>query len=731
MRIFPPAFQKLFSGSTALMEIAQPLKDLADRPLSDLTQEDMTAAFAETANRFERLLPKSQMAPSLWRRKMQEAWRQRLAAYCQFQLYEDLIEKSPEPMGVMQCRPDGSAELVLLNKINRDFSGLRKEEVKGQDVFQFFDPDVVPKVRAYIKRCLNEGSSSEIGIPMRRRQGGHLMVDMYAWRIQGTDSAFFRVINETLREEALKEIRIAEHVRRASTATLATFQFDGENSPLIKHPSAALNEILGYEAGELDETSFKTLLPNRLHTALATRLRHFQENGTFDWDAVPLQTKTGQTVVFDLHGRASEVDGTQYAEINFTDTDARLAAERDAAAAQKADAIASMTGRIAHNANNLLTIIIGSLSTLKPSVKDSSFIDEIIDRAGMLAESLRSLRHRTDSSRPAGGVSLNSVLSIQDIRMATGSTEDNLSQIEIQLELDQTPWLIEGPRFEILNIAVNFSKNAIEAMADSPRKSLTLKTERTVLENETQLRRLDPNGDFPKAVPGEFMKLIIEDTGAGIPEEILTRIWEDRFSTKDSDDIDRGRGLAESHRDIVQRGGLITVHTEAGKGTRFEIYFPRVGEAAPVTEKKDYSHAVQTSEEFSSPGDEVILVADDEQAIRNQFERILQLYRYSEILLADTSDRALEIARARSDLSAVIMDWRMPGMTAEALIAELFHLHPRLPILVYTGLVPDQRVSHPKLKFVTKGTGLSEILQTLRQLIDGTDDEAPPDTRPQ
>jgi len=716
-------------ASSELAQATEPLLRLSVANGEDFDPRTIARAFHESAMRLEALTSPQNPEIVPWAKWVRETW-QRGISYppelekslvaglgksdqTLIEWLRQFIEFSPQPMGVVRCHSSGDVEMVLFNRKNRERWGLGERDVDGVSALRFFYPEDHDLVRAFIRECLETGSSERRGVRMLRSSGGHLIVDMYVGRVDATNYAYFQVIDETQREEALAQVRIRDAVFRNAGKPFLMLSFDEEGVPSGMVTSLGFDQMMGYGPGEMGVKPVLDFIPKRLRPEFANRVADFLETGALNWPAVELVRKDGSTVLVDIEANGSGVKGQQFGIVSFTDAKARIAAERDSAEAQKLHIVSQVSAAIAHDANNLITIISGGLQMLRENTRENTDDEELyrdmMQNIDMLTAMLNGFRQMTDTVREE--LVINSLLKESMIRLVV----PKITGVKIELDLDDDLWPVSGPNFTVWQIAFNIIKNAMEAMANSAEKKLTITTENASLLNENSLRRIDPSNRYPNARPGDYVMLSVRDTGSGISSENLERLFEDYFSTKWDTQVSRGRGLHASQQTISKRGGLLRVQSHVGHGTTFEIYLPRAGQTPPPP----MTVASMLDSRWMSPGREVILVADDDETLRGQYQKILGHYGYAEVLVARTTDEVLDIARSRSDLTAIMMDWRMPGITGDELLGELAQINPNLPILVNTGLVPGHADRYRQVQFTTKLRGALSVGPALRRLIQG------------
>lgn len=689
----------------------------------------LARAFHESAQRLQAITQTSFPQVSLWADGIGKIWKKGISYPPQIEraLVADLknddrtlinwlrqfIEFSPQPMGVVRCHSDGSVEMVLFNQRNRERWGLGEQDVDGVDALRFFYPEDHEMVRAFIRECLETGSSERQGVRMLRSSGGHLLVDMYVGRVDATNYAYFQVIDETQREEALTQVRVRDAVFRNAGKPFLMLSFDEEDgTPSGMVTSAGFDTMMGYEPGEMGVKPVIDFIPRHLRPAFSERVSRFLETGTLNWPAVELVGKDGLSVLADIEANGSTINGRRFAIVSFGDAKARIAAERDAAEAEKLKIISEVSTAIAHDANNLITVISGLVQLLRESPEETEeSYQDIMNNIDMLTAMLNGFRQMTDTV--SGEFNLHTLLKKSVIQLIV----PKIMGVKINQDLVQDPWPVAGPNFAVWQIIFNIIKNALESMAASSRKELSLGTENVSLPNEDALRRLDPGGRYPDAKPGDYLMLSVTDTGSGMAAETLERLFQDYFSTKADSEVRRGRGLYASQQAIRKRGGLLAVRSTPGDGTTFEIYLPRATEENEAATSAATTTSMLDQRWMSRTG-EVVLIADDEENIRQQYARILGHYHGYRVLLAGTTEETLKIVREHPELTAIVMDWRMPGDTGDMLADDLRDLRPRIPILVNTGHIPENN-SRRGLQFTKKLKGMINVARAVRRLIDG------------
>jgi len=211
---------------------------------------------------------------------------------------------------------------------------------------------------------------------------------------------------------------------------------------------------------------------------------------------------------------------------------------------------------------------------------------------------------------------------------------------------------------------------------------------------------------------GSYLKLTVSDTGHGMIPEIMKRIFDPYFTTKDTGE-GTGLRLSVAHGIVNAHGGTITVYSEPGKGTTFHVYLPVI--LLEEREKKK-------SEESLPTGSERILIVDDEQALVEIGRQMLERLGY-EVVTQKSSIEALELFRAEPDrFDLVITDMTMPHMTGDKLAQKLMKIRPDIPIILCTGhsrLVSKEKAKDMGIKaFIMKPLSTRVMAETVREVLD-------------
>ena len=340
--------------------------------------------------------------------------------------------------------------------------------------------------------------------------------------------------------------------------------------------------------------------------------------------------------------------------------------------AQKMEAIGTLAGGIAHDFNNILSGVIGyselSLAMMKKEHPLYGNIQKILTaglRAKDLVRQILTFSRKDESQRHPLQVAPLVKESIKLLRSSLPST------IEISQQISSGTDSVLADPTQIHQIVMNLCTNAAHAMeADGGRLEIRVSQVR-LSEKDTRL--------YPSLCPGEYIQLSVQDSGKGIPHEIIDRIFEPYFTTKEKEK-GTGLGLSVVHGIVRSYGGAIHAYSEPAGGATFNVYIPTIKSEGRADE--------QAAVELPG-GDEHILVVDDEPVLIDVGRQLLENLGYR-VSTANDGMAALKLFREiQGDIDLVLTDMTMPKMTGDKLAAEFAKIRPDVPVVLSTGYALD------------------------------------------
>lgn len=382
----------------------------------------------------------------------------------------------------------------------------------------------------------------------------------------------------------------------------------------------------------------------------------------------------------------------------------RIVLEAQLRQAQKMECVGQLAGGIAHDFNNLLTIIQGhsallTESQLQPKTLESAQeISQASERAANLTRQLLAFSRR-QVLQPRN-LDLNEVVAAMAKMLHRVLGEDIVFNVRYASNLPP----IQADPGMLEQVLLNLAVNSRDAMPRGGRLEVTLSA-MTLTESAKSLH--------PDARPGCFVALTVTDTGCGIPPENIERIFEPFFTTKDVGH-GTGLGLATVYGIVKQHNGWISVQSEVGRGTTFEIFFP--ASQRQVSAQAPASRAARR-------GSECILLVEDEDALRDLVRAVLETYGYT-VLDAPNGRHAFEMWKANANkIDMLLTDIVMPGgVTGRDLAEALIQDKPNLRILFSSGYSSDiigkDFVLAEGVNFLQKPYNPLTLAQTVRECLD-------------
>jgi PAS domain S-box-containing protein len=630
---------------------------------------------------------------------------------------QTLIDSIPNPV----FYKDISGTYLGCNEAFASLLGLRKEEVVGKSVYQVVSKDVATVWNSKDQELFDQPHIQFYEFIMQRPDGtkrafiNHKAAFFDAdGKLAGLIGVMVDVTDRLSTERALRasEERYRTIFNNAAVGILIT----DRHGAFVKMNSAAL-KILGYtpqefalvefskithpDDVEISRKNFNALVRGEIDSYRIEK-RYIRKDGEIAWVDLSVSgffDEKGDCLA--TFGMAVDITERKRAEQEKESLREQLLQ------AQKMEAIGTLAGGVAHDFNNMLTIILGYsdliLSDMDEQDSRSEDLRRIIQTATNGAELVQRLltfsRKTVQEARP---IDINT--RIEGTRKLLERTLPKM--IGIQLNLQDKLAFINADPTQIDQILMNLAINARDAMSDGGK--LVIETRNVTLDE-------DYCSSLVGVVPGSYVMLSISDTGHGMDEPTRARIFDPFFTTKVRDSTKgTGLGLAVVHGIVDQHGGHIICESEPDKGSTFKIYFPAVDQVAHSTDS--------TVNPVLSGGGETLMLVDDEEFVRDLGERILNRAGYK-VITASNGSEALELyGKARSEIELVILDLIMPEMGGEACLKELLKIDPGAKILVASGYAADAATNTPlelgARDFVGKPFRFHELLGKVRKVLD-------------
>jgi len=473
-------------------------------------------------------------------------------------------------------------------------------------------------------------------------------------------------------------------------------------------------ESMGYTKKEVLGVFFGDFLHPDWQSHFKEYFPRFMAIGEVLGNEIEMIKKDGSSILMSINGKMSKKpDGTfmQTHCVLHDITKVRQAEEEKAALqiqlrqAQKMEAIGTLAGGIAHDFNNILAAILGYADMAREDTPDSSSAKhEIMQvlKAGHRAKDLVKQILAFSRKEPQRVVSMRLHLVAREaltlLRASLPTT------IQIKQSIDAGCGSILADPTQIHQIIMNLCTNAAQAMNEEE-GILVVNVADVLLDAEDLVRQ-------PHLSPGPYVSLSVTDSGSGIKQSNLERIFDPYFTTKDVGE-GSGMGLAVVAGIVKSCDGMITVESTLGQGTTFTVYFPQSQEH--TTEEAGETGPLPS-------GTERILVVDDEESIAGMAKSMVERLGYA-ATSATSSAEALAIFHKDPDgFDLVVTDQTMPEVTGEQLAKSLWKVQPNLPVILCSGysskIDPEKALGMGFNAFLMKPVSYRELAKSIRQVLD-------------
>lgn len=485
------------------------------------------------------------------------------------------------------------------------------------------------------------------------------------------------------------------------------FSVDSKTANIIEC-NQTLTNALGYTKEEIiGRLIFDVYTPDSAEHAKANVFPVFVKTGTIIGEELQLQRKDGSKIDVSLNVTAvrDEEGNILYSRSVLRDITMQKKLELQLQQSQKMEAIGTLAGGIAHDFNNILTAIMGYTEIAGIAIPKENEVHQTLGqvlkaghRAKDLVQQILGFARQSKEEKKPIKVGLIAKEVLKLVRASLPST------IEIRHEITARSDTIMADPIQIHQVLMNLCTNAHYAMGQKG----------GVLEVSLSDVDLDSTNasQYPDLEPGSYVKLTVSDTGSGMDQGTLERIFDPYFTTKEKE-VGTGMGLAVAHGIIKNHRGAITVQSEPGKGSTFQALLPLV--------EMEFEPQVEALDAYPL-GNERILFVDDEEPIMDLGKRMLGHLGYDVVALTSSMEALAVFREKPKQFDLVITDQTMPGLTGKMLTEEVMRIRPDIPVILCTGF--SEQISPEKAKalgirgFLFKPLIISDLANAIRRVLD-------------
>ena len=637
---------------------------------------------------------------------------------------EDALRRSEEKYrtiteninaGIYRNIPNKKGKFIEVNPAFVEILGYdSKEDLLNTPVSElYFDQK---QRRAFQQKILRKGFVKDEEIKLKRKDGDPIWCSVTAvavfdekGKIRYYDGLVEDITERKRVQQALQEseekYRIL--VERANDGIIII------KEGMIAYVNNYLSQLCGYSVEELVGKPFLDFVhPDELRKVkerYEKRIRYEPVESTYE---TVLSHKQGHKIIAEVNAGMITYEGEPADLVFMRDITERKQLETQIRQSQKMQAIGHLAGGVAHDFNNILTVINGHAELAQFRMRKNNraykHVQEIVKSAQRASDLVRQLLafSRQQIIEPKI-IDVNQVIGNLDSMLHRMIGED----IQMILDLDSKLPLIKADPGQIEQVLMNLLINARDAINDNPKvkgeKKIIIKTGKVFLDENDVMKHLETR-------MGPHVLISITDNGKGMDERTIDKIFDPFFTTKEQGK-GTGLGLATLFGIVKQNEGNIIVDSKPGQGSTFKVYWPYNEDTQAAIDEN-------AAGKLDISGEECILIVEDDPKVRNFAREALQSYGYR-VIEADHGIEALDCLKKHSnEIDLLLSDVVMPEMGGQELAQEVKENYPRLKVILVSGYTDSQIIHNGtrehSINFLYKPFSIQSLLSKVREVLD-------------
>jgi two-component system cell cycle sensor histidine kinase/response regulator CckA len=629
--------------------------------------------------------------------------------------YRNILETIEEAYS----ESDLAGNYTFANSAACRLTGYERGELIGMNYRKLHSPDVAQRLKGIFQDIYKTGKSRlQIEHEIICKDGTIKTLNENAMLLKdpsGKPTGFYNLAWDiTKQKKAEEDLRKSEEKYRTILETIEDSYTEVDLKGNYTFVNDAACRFLGYRRNELIGMNYRNIHPPETAKRMKEIYKRVYETGKseslIEFEVV---LKDGSIRIHEstsslIHDPSGSPAGFRVLSRDITD---RKKAEQERARlegnlrqAQKMESVGRLAGGVAHDFNNMLSVIFGYAELIKSRLKDGDpmlkEVQEIENAAGRSRDLTRQLlafsRKQAIAPRP---IDLNELIEGMQNALARLIGED----IDLRFYHGDGLWQIMFDTSQIEQVLFNLAVNARDAMPDGGK--LTIETQNICLDE-------DYCKMHPGFIPGPFVLLGVSDDGAGMDGETLQNAFEPFFTTKEQGK-GTGLGLAMVYGIVKQNGGFINIYSEQGRGTSFKIFIPKILEEGESWEKNEESPAIT--------GTGTVLIVEDDDMVRKIASEMLEAVGYTVIAIGKPEEALALCGDPGAAIDLLITDVIMPGMSGKELRDRVELTRPGIKVLFMSGYTSDviahRGVLEEGVHFLQKPFSMNDLARKVRDLL--------------